>query len=126
MAIDLKKIHAEKSNPELSAAEKEFVSKLEAYTDEVISKEYGDSPDYSIILDSEQIDKILKPLPYIRTKPVQAAWVELYKNHNWELKAVSKKEAERLEKITGRKTKIKKGNGEDAVWLIKPINVEGV
>ncbi len=59
MAIDVKKIHEEKTVGVLSDEEMAIVKRLELHTDEKIKNEYGFSPDFKIVLDSAAIDKPL-------------------------------------------------------------------
>ncbi len=85
MAVKYSDIHAEKIVEKLSADEKKYLDKLEAYTDEVIKKDYGVLSTDSLYLDESKVDACLKGLPVIRRSVVELAWKELYKGAEWEL-----------------------------------------
>lgn len=120
MAITHADIHKEKSSPILSDDEEKFLVKLEAYTDEVIRKEYGVNPDTLISLDGGKVDGALKGLANIRKAAVMDSWVELYKKAGWELKYSVTDESGK--KALSAKKKAKKAGGTEAgTWVIAPI-----
>lgn len=85
MAVKYSEIHAEKTIEKLSPDEKKYLDKLEAYTDEVIKKDYGVNSTEHMYLDESKVEACLKGLPVIRRSVVELAWKELYKGAEWEL-----------------------------------------